>query len=36
MTYISSHDSPDGMAKVIYESKDSKTSKTVDAVDWLA
>ena len=26
----------DGIAKVIYESKDGKTSQTFDALDWLA
>jgi len=36
MTYITTDDSPDGTAKVIYESKDGKTSKTFDALDWLA
>jgi hypothetical protein len=36
MTYISSNDSSDGVAKVIYESKDGKTSKTFEALDWLA
>ena len=35
MTYIPANDSPDG-AKVVYESKDGKTSKTFDALDWLA
>jgi hypothetical protein len=36
MLYIPAHDSPDGTAKVIYTSKDAKTSKTFDALDWLA
>jgi hypothetical protein len=36
MVYIPAHDSPDGTAKVIYTSKDGKTSKTLDAQDWLA
>jgi len=36
MTYIPASDSPDGSAKVIYESKDGKTSKTFNALDWLA
>ena len=36
MTYVSAYDSPDGVAKVIYESKDGKASKTFDALDWLA
>ena len=35
MTYIPTNDSSDG-AKVVYESKDGKTSKTFDALDWLA
>jgi putative transposase len=35
MTYIPANDSSDG-AKVLYESKDGKTSKTFDALDWLA
>ncbi len=36
MTYITEDKSPDGIAKVIYQSKDCKTSKTFDALDWLA
>ena len=36
MTYIAADKSADGTAKVIYESKDAKTSKTFDALDWLA
>ncbi len=36
MTYIAAQDSLDGIAKVIYESKDGKTSKTFEALDWLA
>jgi hypothetical protein len=35
MTYIPANDSSDG-AKVVYESKDGKTSKAFDAMDWLA
>jgi hypothetical protein len=35
MTYIPAHDASDGVARVIYESKDGKTSKTFDALDWL-
>ncbi|MBW1995960.1 MAG: hypothetical protein JRI77_16155 [Deltaproteobacteria bacterium] len=35
MAYIPANDSSDG-AKVVYESKDGKTSKTFDALDWLA
>jgi len=36
MTYIAADKSADGTAKVIYESKDAKTSKTFDALDWFA
>jgi len=36
MKYVASQDSSDGIAKVIYESKDGKTSKTFKALDWLA
>ncbi len=36
MTYIAADESADGVAKVIYESKDANTSKTFDALDWLA
>ena len=36
MTYIAADESVGGTAKVIYESKDAKTSKTFDALDWLA
>jgi len=36
MTYITEDKSPDGIAKVTYQSKDCKTSKTFDALDWLA
>jgi hypothetical protein len=36
MTYITEDQSPDGIAKVIYQSRDCKTSKTFDALDWLA
>jgi hypothetical protein len=32
----SASDSSDGVAKVVYASKDGKTSKTFDALDWLA
>ncbi len=35
MTYIPANNSSDG-AKVVYESKDGKTSKVFDAMDWLA
>jgi len=34
MTYIPAYESNDGIAKVLYESKDGKTSKTFDALDW--
>jgi hypothetical protein len=34
MTYVAAQDSLDGIAKVIYESKDGKTSKTFEALDW--
>jgi ribosomal protein S27E len=36
MTYLSAKDALDGQAKVIYRSKDGRTSKTFDALDWLA
>jgi hypothetical protein len=36
MTYIAGDDSAGGVAKVIYDSKDGKTSNTFDALDWLA
>jgi len=36
MAYIPAHESSDGMAKVVYESKDGRTQKTFDALDWLA
>jgi hypothetical protein len=36
MTYIAADDSADGVAKVFYESKDGKATKTFDALDWLA
>jgi hypothetical protein len=36
MTYVAAHDSSDGVAKVIYESKDGKAARTFDALDWLA
>jgi hypothetical protein len=34
--FIFSDDSSDGTAKVVYESKDGRTQKTFDALDWLA
>jgi hypothetical protein len=36
MTYIAVRDTLDGQAKVIYRSKDGRTSKTFEALDWLA
>jgi hypothetical protein len=36
MTYIPGDESANGVAKVNYESKDGKTSKSFDALDWLA
>ncbi len=36
MVYIPVENSADGAAKVIYTSKDGKTKKTFDALDWLA
>ncbi len=36
MTYIAIDDSTDGMAKVLYESKNGKATKTFDALDWPA
>ncbi len=36
MTYVAAQDSLDGIAKVIYESKDGKRSKKFEALDWLA
>jgi len=36
MTYIPAYESNDGIAKVLYESRDGKTSKTFVALDWLA
>jgi len=34
MAYIAVDDSADGTAKVLYESKDGKATKTFDALDW--
>ena len=34
MTYITAQESSDGIANVIYESKDDKTSKSFEASDW--
>ena len=36
MTYLPAKDTIDGQAKVIYSSKDGRTSKTFEALDWLA
>ena len=36
MTYIAANDSSDGVSKVIYQSKDGRSTKTFDALDWLA
>jgi hypothetical protein len=36
MTYIAANDSCDGVSKVIYQSKDGTSTKTFDALDWLA
>ncbi len=36
MTYVAAQDSLDGIAKVIYESKDGKRSKKFEALEWLA
>jgi hypothetical protein len=36
MVYIPVGESTDGVAKVIYTSKDGRTRKTFDALDWLA
>jgi hypothetical protein len=35
MSYIAAADTLDGQAKVIYRSKDGRTSKTFEALDWL-
>jgi hypothetical protein len=36
VTYLPAIDAMDGQAKVIYTSKDGRTSKTFQALDWLA
>lgn len=36
MVYIPVEESADGVAKVLYTSKDGKTQKIFDALDWLA
>ena len=35
MNYIAAGQSPDGIAKVICQSKDGTTSRAFDALDWL-
>jgi len=34
MTYTAANDSSDGVATVIYQSKDGISTKTFDALDW--
>jgi len=36
MSYIAANDSSDGVSKVVYQSKDGTSTKTFDALDWLA
>lgn len=36
MVYIPAEKSADGSAKVVYQSKDGRTERTFDAIDWLA
>jgi hypothetical protein len=36
MTYVPAEIANDGVAKVVYRSKDDRTEKTFDALDWLA
>ena len=36
MVYIPVEKSKDGVTKVIYTSKDGRTRKTLDSLDWLA
>jgi hypothetical protein len=36
MTYVAAQDTSAGVAKMIYQSKDAKTTKTFDALDWPA
>jgi len=36
MSYVTDDQSADGIAKVTYQSKDGRTSKTFGALDWLA
>ncbi len=36
MRYVAANDSSDGVSKVLYQSKDGTSTKTFDAMDWLA
>jgi hypothetical protein len=36
MTYVAANNSSDGVSKVIYQSKDGRSTKTFEALDWLA
>ena len=36
MTYVAADNSSDGVSKVICQSKDRRSKKTFDALDWLA
>jgi len=36
MVYIPAEESADGIAKVVYTSKDGKTREVFNALDWLA
>ena len=36
MTYVAANDSSDAVSKVLYQSKDGTSTKTFDALDWLA
>ncbi|MDP7078161.1 MAG: transposase [Desulfobacterales bacterium] len=36
MAYITANDLSDGISKVIYQSKDEISTKTFEALDWLA
>jgi hypothetical protein len=36
MTYIATDDSSDGVSKVIYQSQNGRSTKTFEALDWLA
>lgn len=35
MLYTPKEDASDGLAKVVYSSKNGQSQKTFDAVDWL-